>query len=114
MRKIIAIIKPHQLNLVKESIKKKIKGMSITEVKGFGRQKGQSEIYRGAEYHIDFVPKIQIEVYCEAEEADWIVEQIENQAKTGKMGDGKIFVTKVLDAYRIRTGERGKEQVFHE
>ncbi len=110
MKKIEAIIKPFKLDDVKKALNEiNIEGMTITEVKGFGRQKGHSEFYRGAEYTVDFLPKIKIEVVTTEEMALKVVDAIMAAAKTGKIGDGKIFVSAVEDTVRIRTGERGKE-----
>jgi len=112
MNKIEAIIKPFKLDEVKEGLMEiDVKGMTVTEVKGFGRQKGHTEIYRGAEYRVDFVPKIKIEVVVPAELVVKAVEVIEQKAKTGQIGDGKIFVSSVREAIRIRTGERGKAAI---
>ncbi len=112
MNKIEAIIKPFKLDEVKEGLMEiDVKGMTVTEVKGFGRQKGHTEIYRGAEYRVDFVPKIKIEVVVPAELLSKAVEVIEQKAKTGQIGDGKIFVSSVEEAIRIRTGERGKAAI---
>ncbi len=109
MKKVEAIIKPFMLEEVKEGlIKLGVKGMTITEVKGFGRQKGHSEVYRGAEYQVDFVPKIKIEVVVEADTVSRVVDAILTRARTGKIGDGKIFILGIEDVIRIRTGERGK------
>jgi nitrogen regulatory protein PII len=88
-----------------------IRGMTVTEVRGHGRQKGHTEIYRGAEYVVDFIPKVKIEVVVDSGQMDPVIEAIVGAAKTGKIGDGKIFVTKVEDAIRIRTGERGKDAI---
>lgn len=108
MKKIEAIIKPFKLDDVKEAlIEIGIKGMTVTEVKGFGRQKGHTEIYRGAEYLIDFLPKSKIEVVVHDNQVREVVETIERTAKTGKIGDGKIFIIPVEEALRIRTGETG-------
>lgn len=110
MVKIETIIKPFKLDEVKESLQKVgVSGMTITEVKGFGRQKGHKEIYRGAEYMVDFVPKIKIDTVVPEEIADKVIEAILKAAGTGKIGDGKIFILPVTEALRIRTGERGKE-----
>jgi nitrogen regulatory protein P-II 2 len=106
MKLIIAIIKPFKLEEVHEALTRLgITGMTVTEVKGYGRQKGHSEIYRGAEYIVNFLPKMRIEVAVPAERADKIVEAITGAAKTGQIGDGKIFVTPLDHAVRIRTGE---------
>ncbi|MCG6916557.1 MAG: P-II family nitrogen regulator [Deltaproteobacteria bacterium] len=112
MRKIEAIIKPFKLDEVKEGLMEiDVKGMTVTEVKGFGRQKGHTEIYRGAEYRVDFVPKIKLEVVVPAELVAKVVEVIEQRAKTGQIGDGKIFVSSLEEVVRIRTGEKGKEAI---
>ena len=112
MKKIEAIIKPFKLDDVKEALNEiGIQGMTITEVKGYGRQKGHKEIYRGAEYIVDFIPKIKIEIIVEAERADQVVEKIREAASTGKIGDGKIFVFPVEEAIRVRTGETGKDAI---
>ncbi len=110
MKKIEAIIKPFKLDDVKEGLTEiGVRGMTVSEVKGFGRQKGHTEIYRGAEYRVDFVPKLKLEVVVDSELAAQVVQVIEQRAKTGAIGDGKIFVTSMDDVIRIRTGERGKE-----
>ena len=107
-----AIIKPFKLDEVKDALNDLgVKGMTISEVKGFGRQKGHTEIYRGAEYVIDFLPKIKIEVVVEKEMVSKVVELIQKTARTGKIGDGKIFVLPVDEIIRIRTGERGREAI---
>lgn len=112
MKKIEAIIKPHKLDSVKQKLNDLgLAGMTITEVKGFGRQRGHKEIYRGAEYHIDFIPKIKIEIIVEAEAVEKVVEGIIETARTGSIGDGKIFVYPVEEVVRIRTGERGREAI---
>jgi nitrogen regulatory protein P-II 1 len=112
MRKIEAIIKPFKLDEVKEALHGiGIQGMTVTEVKGFGRQKGHTELYRGAEYVVDFLPKIKVEVAVSDEMADKAVQAIVQAANTGRIGDGKIFVLPVEEAVRIRTGERGPEAV---
>lgn len=112
MKKIEAIIKPFKLDDVKEALNEiGIQGMTITEVKGYGRQKGHKEIYRGAEYVVDFIPKIKIDVVVESSIADKVVEAIQKAAQTGKIGDGKIFVFSVEQAIRVRTGEKGKEAI---
>jgi nitrogen regulatory protein PII len=106
MKKIEAIIKPFKLDEVKEGLMEiDVKGMTVTEVKGFGRQKGHTEIYRGAEYRVDFVPKIKLEVVVPSELVAKVVEVIEHRAKTGQIGDGKIFVSSIENTVRIRTGE---------
>ncbi|RJP58189.1 MAG: P-II family nitrogen regulator [Deltaproteobacteria bacterium] len=110
MKKIEAIIKPFKLDEVKEKLMEiGAQGMTVSEVKGFGRQKGHTEIYRGAEYVIDFVPKIKIEIVIEDNLASKVVETIEKSARTGKIGDGKIFIMQMEEAIRIRTGERREE-----
>jgi len=112
MKKIEAIIKPFKLDDVKEALNEiGIQGMTITEVKGYGRQKGHKEIYRGAEYIVDFIPKIKIEIVVEAERVEQVVEKIREAASTGKIGDGKIFVFPVEGAVRVRTGETGKDAI---
>ena len=112
MKKIEAIIKPFKLDELKEALAEiNIAGMTMSEVKGFGRQKGHVEIYRGAEYMVDFIPKIKIEIVVAEELVDQVVETIVKSVKTGKIGDGKIFVLPVEDVCRIRTGERGKEAI---
>ncbi len=108
MKKIEAIIKPFKLDEVKEALTEiGIQGMTISEIKGFGRQKGHKETYRGAEYTVEFVPKIKIEVVISDGLADKVVQAIINKAKTGSIGDGKIFVSSLSEAIRIRTGETG-------
>ena len=112
MKKIEAIIKPFKLDDVKDALSDLgIKGLTVTEVKGFGRQRGHKETYRGAEYQVDFVSKVKIEVIVEGSMAGAVVEKILNHAKTGSIGDGKIFVLPVEDAIRIRTGEAGKDAI---
>ena len=112
MKKIEAIIKPFKLDAVKEALTEEgIQGMTISEVKGFGRQKGHAELYRGAEYVADFLPKIKLELLVEDEKAGIIVHTIMTAARTGKIGDGKIFILPVDDAIRIRTGERGTDAI---
>jgi nitrogen regulatory protein P-II 1 len=108
MKKVEAIIKPFKLDEVKEALQEVgLKGMTVTEVKGFGRQKGHTELYRGAEYVVDFLPKVKIEVIVEDDILDRAVEAIQTAAKTDRIGDGKIFIFDVQDIVRIRTGERG-------
>ncbi|MFZ0131178.1 MAG: P-II family nitrogen regulator [Desulfobacterales bacterium] len=108
MKKIEAIIKPFKLDDVKDALNKiGVTGMTITEVKGFGRQRGHKEIYRGAEYQVDFVPKIKIAIVVAAELSKKVVEVIKETARTGKIGDGKIFISSLEEAVRIRTGETG-------
>ena len=110
MKKIVAIIKPFKIEEVKEALNEMhIEGMTVTEVRGFGRQKGHTEIYRGAEYTVDFLPKIKMEVVSTDEAAPRIVQAIMEAARTGKIGDGKVFIIPVDDAVRIRTGETGEE-----
>jgi len=110
MRKVEAIIKPFKLEEVKEALASLgIEGITVTEVKGFGRQKGHKEIYRGAEYVVDFLPKIKIEIVTGADKTEQIITAILKSAQTGKIGDGKVFVLPVEEAVRIRTGERGRE-----
>ena len=110
MKKIEAIIKPFKLEEVKENLGLVgIHGMTVTEVKGFGRQKGHTELYRGAEYIVDFLPKVKIEIVVSDDDLDKAVESIQNTAKTGRIGDGKIFVTNLEQVIRIRTGEDGKK-----
>ncbi|GGG59247.1 nitrogen regulatory protein P-II 1 [Salipiger pallidus] len=110
MKKVEAIIKPFKLDEVKEALQDAgIQGLSVLEVKGFGRQKGHTELYRGAEYVVDFLPKVKIEVVLDDDMVDAAVEAIINAAKTDKIGDGKIFVSPVEQAIRIRTGEAGSD-----
>jgi nitrogen regulatory protein P-II 1 len=110
MKKIEAVIKPFKLDEVKEALQEVgLKGMTVTEVKGFGRQKGHTELYRGAEYVVDFLPKVKIELVVEEAIVERAVEAIQQAAKTDRIGDGKIFVSDVSDAIRIRTGERGTD-----
>ena len=112
MKKIEAIIKPFKLDDVKEALNEiGIKGMTISEVKGYGRQKGHKEVYRGAEYVVDFIPKVKLEIIIDAAQADQVVAKIKESAYTGKIGDGKIFVFPVEDVVRVRTGERGKDAI---
>ncbi len=112
MKKIEAIIKPFKLDEVKEALSQVgIMGMTITEVKGFGRQKGHKEIYRGAEYVVDFVPKIKIEIVTKSADVNKVVELIQKTARTGSIGDGKIFVTSVDASVRIRTGETNEDSL---
>ena len=110
MKKILAIIKPFKVDEVKDALTQiNINGMTITEVKGFGRQKGHKEIYRGAEYQTDFIPKVELSIVVDDERVDAVVETIINSAKTGKIGDGKIFIQPIEDVIRIRTSETGVE-----
>ena len=108
MKLITAIIKPFKLDEVREALSEiGVSGLTVTEVKGFGRQKGHTELYRGAEYIVDFLPKVKVEVGVPADKVDRVIEAIEKSAITGKIGDGKIFVTSLEEVVRIRTGERG-------
>jgi len=110
LKKVEAIIKPFKLDEVKEALNEiGIQGITVSEVKGFGRQKGHTELYRGAEYVVDFIPKIKMEIIVSDEIVTKVVETIEQAAKTGRIGDGKIFVTPVEEVVRIRTGERGED-----
>ena len=110
MKKIEAVIKPFKLDEVKEALQEVgLKGMTVTEVKGFGRQKGHTELYRGAEYVVDFLPKVKIEIVVEDSVVERAVEAIQQAAKTDRIGDGKIFIYDLDDAIRIRTGERGAD-----
>ena len=112
MKKIEAIIKPFKLDEVKAALQDiGIQGLTISEVKGFGRQKGHTELYRGAEYVVDFLPKIKLEIIVNDAEVPKVVEAIQNTAKTGKIGDGKIFVSSVEEVIRIRTGETGANAI---
>ncbi len=112
MKKIEAIIKPFKLDDVKEALNRiGIKGMTVSEVKGYGRQKGHKEIYRGAEYVVDFIPKVKIEIIIDATLVEQVVTTIREAANTEKIGDGKIFVLPIEDVIRVRTGERGKEAI---
>ncbi len=112
MKKIEAIIKPFKLDEVKEALHEvDIKGITVTEAKGFGRQKGHTELYRGAEYVVDFLPKVKVEVVLEDNLVERAIEAIQQAAHTGRIGDGKIFVSGIDEAIRIRTGERGAEAV---
>jgi nitrogen regulatory protein P-II 1 len=112
MKKVEAIIKPFKLDEVKEALQQVgIQGLTVTEVKGFGRQKGHTELYRGAEYVVDFLPKIKLEIVVTDDMVDKAVEAIVEAANTGRIGDGKIFVLPLGESIRIRTGERGKEAV---
>jgi nitrogen regulatory protein P-II 1 len=112
MKKIEAIVKPFKLEDIKHALTKLgVQGMTVTEVKGFGRQKGHTEVYRGAEYKIDFLPKVKIELVTTEKMVAQVVEAIERSAKTGKIGDGKIFIFPVEEVIRIRTGERGKDAI---
>ncbi len=112
MKKIEAIIKPFKLDEVKDALHEVgLQGITVVEAKGFGRQKGHTELYRGAEYVVDFLPKVKIEVVCKDSMVERAIEAIMNAARTGRIGDGKIFVSTVEEAIRIRTGERGEEAI---
>jgi len=112
MKKIEAIVKPFKLDEVKDALNGiGIKGMTVTEVKGYGRQKGHTEIYRGAEYVVDFIPKIKLEIIVQDDQVDQVIDTILAVARTGKIGDGKIFVLPVERVVRVRTGETGSEAV---
>ncbi len=112
MKKIEAIIKPFKLDEVKDQLNEKgAYGITVTEVKGFGRQKGHTELYRGAEYTVDFLPKTKLEIVVKDEQLDEIIEVITKAAQTGKIGDGKIFVSDLIDVIRIRTEERGNDAI---
>lgn len=112
MKKIEAIIKPFKLEEVKEALAEVgVQGMTVTEVKGFGRQKGHTEIYRGSEYTVDFLPKVKIEIVVDDAQADGVAQAIVQSANTGKIGDGKVFISTVEEAIRIRTGETGTSAV---
>ncbi len=112
MRKIEAVIRHHKLKEVKDSLSENgVKGMTITEVRGFGRQKGHTEIYRGTEYEVDFVPKIKLEVVVAADDCRRVIDLIVQSAGTGQVGDGKIFVSELTETVRIRTGESGRDAI---
>jgi nitrogen regulatory protein P-II 1 len=112
MKKIEAIIKPFKIEEIKDALNEiGIQGMTITEVKGFGRQKGHTELYRGAEYVVDFIPKMKLEIIVADAMADKVLEVIQSKGKTGKIGDGKIFVSSIDEVIRIRTGQRGEEAI---
>jgi nitrogen regulatory protein P-II 1 len=112
MKKVEAIIKPFKLDDVKDALHEVgVSGMTVTEVKGFGRQKGHTELYRGAEYVIDFLPKVKVEVVVEDSQLDNVIDAIATAARTTRIGDGKIFVSAVEDAIRIRTGDRGQDAI---
>jgi nitrogen regulatory protein P-II 1 len=112
MKKIEAIVKPFKLDEVKEALQEVgLQGITVTEAKGFGRQKGHTELYRGAEYVVDFLPKVKIEVVCSDDLAERAVEAISQAARTGRIGDGKIFISEIQEVIRIRTGERGDDAV---
>ncbi|MFZ0454488.1 MAG: P-II family nitrogen regulator [Ignavibacteriaceae bacterium] len=110
MKKIEAIIRPFKLDVVKEALMEEgVRGLTVSEVRGYGRQKGHTETYRGSEYHIEFIPKIKIEVVIENEKEEQVIDAILRTANTGQVGDGKIFISNIEDAIRIRTEESGKE-----
>ncbi|HET7609933.1 MAG TPA: P-II family nitrogen regulator [Gammaproteobacteria bacterium] len=112
MKLITAVVKPFRLDDVRNALAEVgVQGMTVTEVKGFGRQRGHTELYRGAEYVVDFLPKVKVEVAVADELVDRVIEAIIGAAKTGKVGDGKIFVTELLQVYRIRTGETGDQAI---
>jgi nitrogen regulatory protein P-II 1 len=112
MKKIDAIIKPFKLDEVKDKLNEiGVQGITVTEVKGFGRQKGHTELYRGAEYVVDFLPKVKLEIVIADVQAEEVIDTIMKAAQTGRIGDGKIFVTDLIDVIRIRTGERGEEAI---
>ena len=112
MKKIEAIIKPFKLDEVKEALHEVgLQGITVLEAKGFGRQKGHTELYRGAEYVVDFLPKVKIEIICEDEVVERAVDAIVSAARTGRIGDGKIFVSTIEEVVRIRTGERGQDAI---
>ena len=112
MKLVVAIIKPHKLDEVKEALRSiGINGMTVTETQGFGRQRGHTEVYRGAEYQVDFVPKVKVEVIAEEDQVQPVVDAIVKSARTGKIGDGKVFVTPVEQVHRIRTGEMGPDAI---
>ena len=112
MKKIDAIIKPFKLDEVKDKLNEiGVQGITVTEVKGFGRQKGHTELYRGAEYVVDFLPKVKLEIVIADAQAEEVIDTIMKAAQTGRIGDGKIFVTDLIDVIRIRTGERGEEAI---
>ena len=112
MKKIEAIIKPFKLDEVKEALQEfGVQGLTVTEAKGFGRQKGHTELYRGAEYAIDFLPKIKIEIVISDELTDDVIDVIKKKAQTGRIGDGKIFISNIEETIRIRTGETGKKAI---
>ncbi|HEX7464365.1 MAG TPA: P-II family nitrogen regulator [Actinomycetota bacterium] len=112
MKLVVAIVKPFKLDEVKEALREiGVNGLTTTDVEGFGRQRGHTEVYRGAEYQVDFVPKVKVEVLCDDDQADGIIDAITKAARTGKIGDGKIWVTRVEEILRIRTGERGSDAI---
>lgn len=110
MKLVVAIVKPHRLDEVKEALRGiGVHGLTATDVEGFGRQRGHTEVYRGAEYQVDFVPKVKVEILCDDDQADAVVEELAKAARTGKIGDGKIWVSPVEQIVRIRTGEMGPD-----
>ncbi len=110
MKLITAIVKPHRIEEVKEALRDiGVNGLTTTDVEGFGRQRGHTEVYRGAEYQVDFVPKVKVEVLVDEDDAQGVIDAIEKAARTGKIGDGKIWVTEAEQVIRIRTGERGPD-----
>ena len=112
MKKVDAIVKPFKLDEVKDKLNEiGVQGITVTEVKGFGRQKGHTELYRGAEYVVDFLPKVKMEIVISDTQVDEVIDTIMKAAQTGRIGDGKIFVTNLVDVIRIRTGERGEEAI---
>jgi|TARA_B110000467_G_C18000705_1_gene305302 nitrogen regulatory protein P-II 1 len=112
MKKVEAIIKPFKLDEIKEALNELgLQGITVLEAKGFGRQKGHTELYRGAEYIVDFLPKVKIELIIEDQQLDAAIEAIQKAARTGRIGDGKIFISSIEDAIRIRTGERGTDAI---
>jgi nitrogen regulatory protein P-II 1 len=112
MKKVDAIVKPFKLDEVKGKLNEiGVQGITVTEVKGFGRQKGHTELYRGAEYVVDFLPKVKMEIVIADTQVDEVIDTIMKTAQTGRIGDGKIFVTNLVDVIRIRTGERGEEAI---
>jgi nitrogen regulatory protein P-II 1 len=107
---VVAIVKPHRLDEVKEALRGMgVNGLTTSDVEGFGRQRGHTEIYRGAEYQVDFVPKVKVEILCDDDQADGVVDAITKAARTGKIGDGKIWITPIEQVVRIRTGEMGPD-----
>ena len=112
MKLITAIVKPHRIEEVKEALRDiGVNGLTTTDVEGFGRQRGHTEVYRGAEYQVDFVPKVKVEVLVADDDAQGVIDAIEKAARTGKIGDGKIWVTEAEQVIRIRTGERGPDAI---
>ena len=110
MKLVVAVVKPHKIDEVKEALREMgVSGLTTTDVEGFGRQRGHTEVYRGAEYQVDFVPKVKVEVLCDDDQVDRVVDALASAARTGKIGDGKIWVTGVEQVVRIRTGEMGPD-----